>query len=89
MILLWTTGEEEGLHGSTYYTENPPFPLEKTVADINFDMIGRSRRETDTGASMSGENDITGRDTIKIISGADTAGSPHLPMMHVDNRYIR
>src|SRR5690606_9814201 len=48
LIFLWATGEEEGLHGSTYYTEKALFPLEKTVAAINFDMIGRSRRETDT-----------------------------------------
>jgi len=70
-IFFWTTGEEEGLHGSTYYTENPLFPLEKTVASINFDMIGRSRRDTDVGASLTGEIDITGRDTIRIIHGAD------------------
>lgn len=70
-IFFWTTGEEEGLHGSTYYTENPLFPLEKTVAAINFDMIGRSRRDTDVGASLTGEIDITGRDTIRIIHGAD------------------
>ena len=74
IVFLWTTGEEEGLHGSTYYVENPLFPLEKTVADINFDMIGRSRRETDIGASLSGGIDITGHDTIKIISGGDTPG---------------
>ncbi|MDX9772640.1 MAG: M28 family peptidase [Bacteroidales bacterium] len=67
-IFFWTTGEEEGLHGSTYYTENPLFPLEKTVAAINFDMIGRSRRDTDVGASLTGSLDITGSDTIKIIS---------------------
>jgi Zn-dependent M28 family amino/carboxypeptidase len=72
IVFLWTTGEEEGLHGSNYYIDNPLFPLDKTVADINFDMIGRSRRETDTGASLSGEIDITGRDTIKIVSGGDT-----------------
>jgi Zn-dependent M28 family amino/carboxypeptidase len=72
VVFLWTTGEEEGLHGSSYYIDNPLFPLDKTVVDINFDMIGRSRRETDTGASLSGEIDITGRDTIKIISGGDT-----------------
>lgn len=70
-IFLWATGEEEGLHGSTYYTENAPFPLNKTVAAINFDMIGRSRRDTDVGASLSGETDITGKDTIKVIHGAD------------------
>jgi Zn-dependent M28 family amino/carboxypeptidase len=74
IVFLWTTGEEEGLHGSNYYIDNPLFPLDKTVANINFDMIGRSRRETDTGASLSGEIDITGRDTIKIISGGDTPG---------------
>ena len=72
VIFLWTTGEEEGLHGSTYYTENPPFPLEKTVAALNFDMIARSRRDTDVGASLSGEIDITGRDTIKVIHGAES-----------------
>lgn len=70
-IFFWTTGEEEGLHGSSFYTENPLFPLEKTIAAINFDMIGRSRRDTDTGASLTGDIDITGRDTIKIINGAD------------------
>jgi Zn-dependent M28 family amino/carboxypeptidase len=74
IVFLWTTGEEEGLHGSTYYVDNPLFPLDKTVADINFDMIGRSRRETDTGSSLTGEIDITGSDTIKIISGGDTPG---------------
>lgn len=70
-IFLWTTGEEEGLHGSTYYVDNPGFPLEKTVAALNFDMIGRSRRDTDVGASITGEIDITGPDTIKVIHGAD------------------
>lgn len=71
IIFFWTTGEEEGLHGSSYYTDNPLFPLENTVADINFDMIGRSRRDTDFGASLTGEYDITGPDTIKVISGSD------------------
>jgi hypothetical protein len=70
-IFFWTTGEEEGLHGSSFYTGNPLFPLEKTIAVINFDMIGRSRRDTDVGASLTGEIDITGRDTIKIVNGAD------------------
>ncbi len=70
-VFLWATGEEEGLHGSSYYAENPIFPLENTVAVINFDMIGRSRRKTDFGASLNGKIDITGPDTIKVISGED------------------
>ncbi|MGH2665229.1 M28 family metallopeptidase [Flavobacterium sp.] len=41
ILFLHVTGEEHGLHGSRYYTEHPLFPLSKTVADINIDMIGR------------------------------------------------
>jgi len=41
VVFLNLTGEEEGLFGSKYYTENPIFPLENTVANLNIDMIGR------------------------------------------------
>ncbi|HEX9981003.1 MAG TPA: M28 family peptidase [Flavobacterium sp.] len=41
ILFLHVTGEEHGLHGSRYYSENPLFPLKKTMADINIDMIGR------------------------------------------------
>ncbi len=34
-------GEELGLLGSAQYAKEPPFPLDKTVAMINLDMIGR------------------------------------------------
>ena len=74
IVFLWTTGEEEGLHGSSYYVDNPLFPLDKTVANINFDMIGRSKMATDIGASLTGEMDITGPDTIKIVSARESTG---------------
>lgn len=41
ILFLHVTGEEHGLHGSRYYSENPLFPIENTIADINIDMIGR------------------------------------------------
>ncbi|WP_027136617.1 M28 family metallopeptidase [Gaetbulibacter saemankumensis] len=41
ILFLHVTGEEIGLFGSRYYTDNPVFPLENTVADLNIDMIGR------------------------------------------------
>lgn len=41
ILFLHVTGEEHGLHGSRFYTENPLFPIKNTVADINIDMIGR------------------------------------------------
>ncbi len=42
VIFILFTAEEKGLLGSRYYVENPLFPLEKTVAMINLDMIGRN-----------------------------------------------
>jgi hypothetical protein len=41
ILFLHVTGEEHGLHGSRYYSEHPLFPIAKTIADINIDMIGR------------------------------------------------
>lgn len=41
VVFLWFTGEEKGLLGSQFYSENPIFPLEQTIADINIDMVGR------------------------------------------------
>jgi hypothetical protein len=41
ILFLHVTGEEHGLHGSRFYSENPLFPITKTIADINIDMIGR------------------------------------------------
>jgi aminopeptidase YwaD len=41
IIFIGFTGEEDGLFGSKAYTANPVFPLDKTVAMINLDMVGR------------------------------------------------
>ncbi len=41
ILFMTVTGEEKGLLGSQYYVENPVFPLENTVVDLNIDMIGR------------------------------------------------
>lgn len=41
ILIMPVTAEEKGLMGSEYYTDKPVFPLDKTVADLNIDMIGR------------------------------------------------
>jgi len=41
ILFLHVTGEEHGLHGSRFYSENPLFPIANTITDINIDMIGR------------------------------------------------
>ncbi len=41
ILFMNVTGEEKGLIGSKWYTDNPVFPLANTVANLNIDMIGR------------------------------------------------
>ena len=41
ILFLNVTGEEKGLVGSKFYTDNPVFPLSQTVTNLNIDMIGR------------------------------------------------
>jgi hypothetical protein len=41
VLIMPVAGEEKGLLGSDWYSRNPVYPLDKTVADLNIDMIGR------------------------------------------------
>ena len=47
VLFLHVTGEEHGLLGSKYYSENPVYDLKNTVANLNIDMIGRSDAENE------------------------------------------
>lgn len=42
IVFLHVTGEEKGLLGSKYYTDNPLYPLANTIANLNIDMVGRT-----------------------------------------------
>jgi hypothetical protein len=48
MVFLFPTAEEIGLFGSDYYSQNPVYPIEKTIACINLDMVGRVFEERDS-----------------------------------------
>src|ERR1044071_1987299 len=42
ILFMTVAAEELGLYGSEYYTDTDPvIPLEKTVVDLNIDMVGR------------------------------------------------
>ncbi|GAB4452585.1 MAG: hypothetical protein OHK0029_03780 [Armatimonadaceae bacterium] len=61
ILFVWHCGEEKGLWGSEYFVENPTVPLDKITAQINIDMIGRSKQPGDTknaNRDLSGPNEI-------------------------------
>ncbi|MEP6594880.1 MAG: M28 family peptidase [Ginsengibacter sp.] len=53
IVFMTVSGEEKGLWGSEYYSDHPIFPLEKTTADLNTDMVGRVDTERKTGDSLN------------------------------------
>ena len=64
VLFVWHCGEEKGLWGSRYFTEFPTVPLNQIVAQINIDMIGRSKKEGDTNPRNA---DLTGPDAVYLI----------------------
>ena len=54
MIFMTFWGEEKGLLGSRYYSNHPTWPLEKTVANINIEMIGRPEAGANEKVWMTG-----------------------------------
>ena len=87
MVFICFSGEERGLLGSKYYVDNPAYPLDKTVAMLNYDMIGTLRNNK---IEVNGVG--TAAEFAEIVKKADEvsplditviehpfAGSDHLP----------
>ncbi len=70
LIFIAFGAEESGLIGSKAYTENPVFPLDKTVAMINMDMIGRLKDKKLTvggiGTASEWQRLVTEKQPVKI-----------------------
>ncbi len=54
VIFMTFWGEEKGLLGSRHYAANPEWPLDKTIANINIEMIGRPEAGANEKAWMTG-----------------------------------
>jgi hypothetical protein len=46
IVFLAVTGEEKGLQGSLHWVQHPTVPLERVVANLNLDMVGRNAPDT-------------------------------------------
>lgn len=71
IVFMTFYGEEMGLVGSTYYGKHPIFPIEKTIADINLEQIGRT---DDTEGPRVNAVSITGEDYSDVGKVFEAAG---------------
>ncbi len=68
VLFLCFSGEELGLLGSAHYVRNPLVPIEKTIAMLNMDMVGRMK---DNQLSVIGSG--TGSSWDSILDGLGAA----------------
>ncbi len=58
IIFLAVTAEEQGLWGSAYYVENPIYPIDKTVANINMDGLNPYGKMQDVMIVGAGQSEL-------------------------------
>jgi hypothetical protein len=78
LVFLLATGEEVGLLGTSHYLEHPAEPLDHTVANLNFEMIGRP----DPKIGGAGAMWLTGYERTNLGAAFEAAGLA----VHVDPR---
>jgi Zn-dependent M28 family amino/carboxypeptidase len=69
IVFLSVTAEEQGLLGSAYYGQHPVYPLAKTVANLNIDVVGtfgRTRDITYSGTNQSELEDYLAEEVKKV-----------------------
>ncbi len=80
ILLVWHTGEEKGLWGAEYFNKFPTVNIKNVIAQLNIDMIGRSRKAGDTNPKnkdLADENGVyvIGSEMMSSTLGAITKGT--------------
>ena len=69
VVFAHMAAEEMGLLGAYAYVADPVYPLEKTVADINIDMLPLSPPTRDVAIFGKGQNDL--EDRLGVLAAAE------------------
>ncbi len=64
ILFVWHAGEEKGLWGAEYFNKFPTVDIKKVIAQLNIDMIGRSRKAGDTNPK---NKDLTDENSTYVI----------------------
>ncbi len=67
IVFMTFYGEELGLLGSRYLTDHPPVPLDKMVAELQMDMVGRDSDGVQNGDESRVDKREENVDTIRLV----------------------
>lgn len=86
ILFVWHAGEEKGLWGSGFFTDNPTVPIEQIVAQLNIDMIGRSKKDGDNNPA---NKDLTGPNELYVIGSKMMSADLGSLSEEVNNSYLK
>jgi Peptidase family M28 len=86
ILFVWHAGEENGLWGSEFFTNNPTVPIGRIVAQLNIDMIGRSKKEGDNNPANM---DLTGPNELYVIGPKMMSADLGNLNEEVNNSYLK
>lgn len=72
VMVLAVSGEEKGLVGSRHFGEHPTVPMERVVANLNLDMVGRNA--PDTVVAIGQEYSTLGPLALHVAAGSPGLG---------------
>lgn len=80
VLFVWHAGEEKGLWGAEYFNKFPTVDIKNVIAQLNIDMIGRSKKPGDTNPrnrDLAGPNEVyvIGSEMMSSTLGAITKGT--------------
>ena len=67
IVFMTFFGEEMGLLGSKYLVDHPPVPLDKMVAELQMDMVGRDSEGVQNGDESRVDKREENVDTIRLV----------------------
>lgn len=77
ILFIAFTGEEMGLNGSRWYSDNPLIPMEKTLALFQMDMVGRNEEKPNEKA----EDNV---DTIHLVGSKRISTGLHEHVLKIN-----
>jgi Peptidase family M28 len=86
VLLVWHTGEEKGLLGAEYFNKYPTVNIKNVIAQLNIDMIGRSKKEGDTNPA---NKDLTGNHAIYVIGKDMMSSTLGSVVADVNSNYLK
>ncbi len=86
ILFVWHCGEEKGLWGSEYFNKFPTVDIKQVIAQLNIDMIGRSKKPGDTNPK---NKDLTGENAIYVIGSEMMSSTLGAITKGTNNAYLK